>query len=144
MRMHLKSTVPGDFQDVFLQFDEKLFRYLLPPNAELINFEGSKRGDKVHLKFGFPFYSEWISEIVEEASQANQNYFIDEGRKLPFGLKTWRHRHIVRKSDAGTEIIDEMNYSTGNSVLDILFYPFLFLAFAPRIVQYKKYFKSKE
>lgn len=138
MNITLRSSVTGDLTTIYAQFDADLFRYLLPPGAQLIEFGGSKKGDIVHLKL--PFVGEWISEITEDVTTEETCYFIDEGRKLPFPLKEWRHKHILRRKGGHTVIEDNMTFSTGNRVLDILFYPVLFLSFYPRVWQYKKYF----
>jgi ligand-binding SRPBCC domain-containing protein len=140
MIITLKSKVKGDFKSVYKRFDADLFRYLLPPGAELIEFGGSKKGDMVHLKL--PLIGEWISEIVEDGISANKCYFIDEGRTLPFPLKTWRHKHILHKLGDDTIIEDNMSFSTGNIITDLAFYPVLLLAFLPRVMQYKSYFNT--
>lgn len=121
-------------------FDEVLFQYLLPPGAELIEFGGSKKGDIVHLRL--PLAGEWISEITEDAQSENLIYFIDEGRQLPFPLKKWKHRHVLHRDQGHTIVEDDMSYSTGNVLLDLLFYPVLLFSFLPRIWQYKSYFKE--
>ena len=140
MNITLKSKVKAELTTVSKRFDAELFTYLLPPGAQLIAFGGSKKGDIVHLKL--PLAGEWISEITENGTTADKHYFIDEGRKLPFPLKEWRHKHILHRSGKETIIEDNMTYSLGNSILNVLFYPILLLAFLPRTWQYKKYFKS--
>ena len=140
MNITLKSKVNAELNAVSNRFDADLFTYLLPPGAELIAFGGSKKGDIVHLKL--PLAGEWISEITEDGSTVNQHYFIDEGRKLPFPLKEWRHKHILHRSGNDTIIEDNMTYSTGNSVADLLIYPLLLFAFLPRVWQYKQYFSK--
>lgn len=140
MNITLRSKVNGELTTVYNRFDDNLFRYLLPPGAQLIEFGGSKKGDIVHLKL--PIAGEWISEITENGSSDNTCYFIDEGRKLPFPLKKWKHKHILHRSRNGTIIEDNMSFSTGNIVADILFYPILFFSFLPRSWQYKSYFKK--
>lgn len=137
----LRSKVSGELTAIFKRFDADLFRYLLPPGAQLIEFGGSKQGDKVHLKF--PIAGEWISEITEDGASEDLCYFIDEGRTLPFPIKEWRHKHILRRQENNTIIEDNMNFSTGNIITDILFYPVLFLSFLPRVWQYKRYFKTR-
>ncbi|MTI21842.1 hypothetical protein E1176_12490 [Fulvivirga sp. RKSG066] len=143
MRIVLKTTVEAQMETVFQAFDEKLFRYLLPPGAKLLRFDGSREGDLVHIKFGFPLFSEWISEIVEDGKEGRMRYFIDVGKKLPTPLKKWKHMHIVRRSGQQSIIEDNMSFSTGLKLLDILIYPFLYLAFLPRKKQYKEYFKAR-
>ena len=95
MNITLRSKVSCDLATVSERFDEDLFRYLLPPGAQLIEFGGSKKGDIVHLKL--PIAGEWVSEITESGSSDDTNYFIDEGRVLPFPLKRWKHKHILQR-----------------------------------------------
>ena len=85
-----------------------LFRYLLPPGAQLIEYGGSRKGDKVHLKL--PVAGAWISEIIENGASADTCYFIDEGRTLPFPLKEWRHKHILHRAGNSTIIEDNINF----------------------------------
>ena len=137
----LRSKVSGELTAIYKHFDADLFRYLLPPGAQLIEFGGSKQGDIVHLKL--PIAGDWISEITENGVSAETCYFIDEGRKLPFPLKEWRHKHILHRQGNNTIVEDNMNFSTGNIITDILFYPVLFLSFFPRVWQYNRYFKTR-
>lgn len=140
MNIILKSKVNCSLEEVHSRFDADLFRYLLPPGAELIKFGGSKKGDIVHLKL--PIAGEWISEITEDGISEGTNYFVDEGKKLPFPLKEWKHKHVLHKDGEHTIIEDNMSFSTGNVVADLFVYPLLFLSFLPRTWQYKSYFKN--
>jgi len=143
MKIKLTSKVRGGYTKVFEAFDKNLFLYLLPAGAKLIQFGGSKKGDRVEILFVFPLKSTWLSEIVEDGKGQDYFYFIDIGKKLPFGLKSWHHRHVVRKEDEDHSIIeDHMEFSTGNALIDIVFYPGLYLAFLPRVWQYKRYFNK--
>jgi ligand-binding SRPBCC domain-containing protein len=138
LNITLRSKVNEELRSVYNRFDDKLFRYLLPPGAQLIAFGGSKKGDIVHLKL--PLAGEWISEITEDGASDDTCYFIDEGRKLPFPLKKWRHQHILHRSGSSTIIEDNMSFSTGSLLVDLLFYPILLVSFLPRAWQYKGYF----
>ncbi len=140
MKITLKSKVTGNLQFVINHFDEGLFKYLLPPGANLIKFGGSNTGDIVHLNL--PLAGEWISEITEHQSEIDYYYFIDEGRTLPFPLKTWKHKHVLRASGADTIVEDHMSFSTGFFLSDLLFYPMLLISFLPRLWQYKSYFNG--
>jgi ligand-binding SRPBCC domain-containing protein len=120
MNITLRSKVTGDLMAVNNRFDADLFRYLLPPGAQLIEFGGSKKGDIVHLKL--PLAGEWVSEITENGVSEDKCYFIDEGRKLPFPLKKWKHKHILHRSGKNTIIEDNMTFSTGSIITDMLFY----------------------
>lgn len=140
MNITLKSSVNLDYNSVYKGFNSKLFSYLLPPGAKLIQFGGSKKGDIVHLKL--PLAEEWVSHIIENGQTSTSYYFIDEGKKLPFPLKKWKHKHVIESSNNMTIIIDNMTFSTTNIILDLLFYPVLLLSFLPRTWQYNNYFKK--
>jgi ligand-binding SRPBCC domain-containing protein len=140
MNIVLKSKVIGDMTTVYNRFDQNLFRYLLPPGAELLEFGGSKKGDIVHLIL--PLAGEWVSQITENGMSVDSCYFIDEGTKLPFPLKKWRHKHILYRAGNSTIIEDNMTFSTGSVITDMLLYPVLLLSFLPRVWQYKSYFKA--
>jgi ligand-binding SRPBCC domain-containing protein len=138
MNITLKSKVACELENVHNRFDGELFKYLLPPGAQLIAFGGSTKGDIVHLKL--PLAGEWISEITENGKSPDSYYFIDEGKKLPFPLKKWKHKHILTAEGKDTIIEDNMTFSSGYSILDLFIYPLLLVSFLPRIKQYKSYF----
>ena len=140
MNITFRSEVPGEITTISKRFDDRLFTYLLPPGARLIEYGGSKKGDIVHLTL--PVAGEWVSEITETGNSEYGHYFIDEGRTLPFPLKAWRHVHVLHRSGSHTMIEDNINFSTGNRIADLLVYPFLYLAFLPRVWQYKRYFRT--
>jgi len=140
MNITLRSKVDKNITAVYEGFNEDLFTYLLPPGAQLLEFGGSEKGDIVHLKL--PLAGEWKSEIVENGKTQDSFYFIDEGRTLPFPLRKWRHVHSLQRSGNSTIIMDDMTFSTGTILTDLLFYPFIFLGFYPRKWQYGKYFNK--
>ena len=145
MKILLRSLVDCPFEQVVANFDRDLFEFLMPPAAvaELMCYEGSKPGNKVHLAFKIPWKADWISIIKESRKDERLYCFIDEGEKLPFGLKKWRHHHQVRwLTENQTEIIDLMHFSTGFWLMDLLAWPVLFLSFFPRKRLYKKYFRN--
>jgi len=145
MRILLDSLVKFSFEKVSADFGDELFQFLLPPKfvASLIAYEGSKPGSKVHIRFKLPFPSDWISIIKSEVRDSEKYIFVDEGEKLPFGLKNWKHIHSVIKVDEKqTRILDDMNFSTGYKIFDLFMYPMLYLSFYPRKKMYKKYFEK--
>ena len=146
MNIQLKTKVDGNYQDIMRLFDRNLFEALKPKNAkmEIVEFTGSKKGDKVHLRFLSPIKAEWISEITEDGENDNEAYFIDEGVKLPFPFSSWRHKHIVQKiTENSSYIIDDMTFEGINSLFTLFLYPALYVAFYPRKGIYKSYFKTK-
>ena len=94
------------------------------------------------LRLNFILFKQtWTSEITEDAQTDNEWYFVDQGIKLPFFLKSWTHRHLVRKEVKGSSIIDDISYTTGTLITDLLMYPVLLGQFLYRKPVYKKLFK---
>ena len=143
MRFKIKATVKGNYRDVMKRFDRDLFEYLLPKGAdvELVEFGGSVEGARVHIQFNSPISATWISEITEDGENDLETWFVDKGVVLPFGLRYWHHRHIVRRvSETESEIIDDIQFRCANGILTLLYFPFLYFGFYPRKRQYKRYF----
>ncbi len=146
MNIQLKTKVDGNYKEIMELFDRNLFEALKPPygKMEIVKFTGSKKGDKVHLRFLSPIKTEWISEITEDGEDENESYFIDKGTTLPFPLAYWEHKHIVQKITEDTSyIIDDMTFQGINSFFTFFLYPALYLAFYPRKSIYKSYFKAR-
>lgn len=143
MNIRFETTVSGNFKEIMTRFDRKLFEALAPsfPKMEIVEFTGSRKGDRVHIRFQEPFRAEWISTITDHGSTASEAYFVDEGTRLPFPLSFWKHRHIVRKvTDSTSCIIDDITFKGPNKLISLLMYPALFLGFYPRKKIYKAYF----
>lgn len=89
MRILLQSEVNTGFETVAQDFGRELFEFLLPPKfvATLVKYEGSAPGSRVHIRFRLPFPGDWISRIASEYRTDEKYVFVDEGEKLPFGLK---------------------------------------------------------
>jgi ligand-binding SRPBCC domain-containing protein len=147
MRIKLKSQIAAPYELVQRNFDKELFRYLLPPSfvASLTRYDGAAPGNEVHVQFHVPWKSLWISRIIQTEQSANFFYFIDEGIRLPFGLRTWKHRHsVIKMDDVKTEIVDDIHFGTQNKMMDLWAWPILFLAFYPRKWQYQSFFSKTQ
>lgn len=145
MKIELQTSVKTEFKEVAEGFNKNLFRYLLPPPAlaKLVNYQGQKPSNLVHIRFLLPWPSDWISRIVDENSNEKEYSFTDEGLSLPFGLEKWKLIHRIRKSGTHSSLIsDIISFSTANKLFDIILYPFLYLAFLPRKQRYKTYFEK--
>lgn len=143
MNVTLKAKVKGNYKEVMSRFDKDLFEFLKPKDAqmEIVEFTGSKKGDKVHLRFDKPVKMEWISHITDDVETDQECYFVDEGVVLPAILGYWKHIHIVRKIDEhNSEIIDDMTFKAKWSFLTIFLYPGILIAFSPRKKLYQAYF----
>ncbi len=147
MNIKIETIVKGNYKSVMERFDRKLFEALKPKQGEMeiVEFTGSKKGDRVHIRFTSPIKAEWISIITEDAINEQEAYFVDEGIQLPYPLKFWRHRHIVKKLTEDTCcIIDDITYKANNRIMTALMYPAIYMGFAPRKKIYKAYFGTVE
>jgi len=145
MNIQLKTKVDGNYKDIMQQFDRKLFEALKPSHAnmEIIEFTGSKKGEKVHLRFHSPIKTDWISLITDDGENEKEAYFIDEGVKLPFPLSYWKHKHIVQKITENTSyIIDDITFKGPIFFISWFMYPAIYAGFYPRKKVYKKYFNK--
>lgn len=145
MNLKLKTSVKGNYKKVMAAFDLSLFEALKPPfgEMEIVEFTGSKKGDKVHIKFHSPIKAEWISDIIEDEVTNEMAWFVDVGIKLPWPLVTWSHRHIVEKVDnENSIIIDDITFTGSNFILSLTMFPVIFLGFYPRKSIYQDYFKK--
>ena len=143
MKVRFQTKVKGNYKDVIAAFDRKLFEALKPKMAkmEIVEFTGSKKGDRVHIRFTSPIKAEWISLITEDGADQSEAFFVDEGVKLPFPLTYWRHKPLVQKiSEDSSYIIDDITFKAKNSLLTYLLYPAIYLGFAPRKKIYQQYF----
>lgn len=126
-------------------FDRRLFEALKPSvgKMEIVEFTGSKKGDRVHMQFISPVKAEWISDIVEDEVNDTSAWFVDVGVKLPWPLASWRHQHIVEMIDENNSmIIDDITYTGTNFLFTLFLYPALFFGFYPRKKIYKAYFSK--
>lgn len=144
MKIYLPTLVKGNYKNLIAKFDSKLFESLAPPlmTVKLLQFDGSKKGDIVHIQLslaGF-FPQEWISEITEDEITEKAAWFIDEGKKLPFFLSAWKHKHLLENLGENTQIVDFIEFKTPFFLLDYLMYPILYLQFAGRKPIYQKIF----
>jgi ligand-binding SRPBCC domain-containing protein len=141
----VKTIVSSNVKDVFASFDVKLFKALAPPltKVEVLRFDGCKVGDKVILDVtpALMKTSKWESLISEYQNNEDEIFFVDVGKILPWPLRQWEHKHIIRKIDETTsEIIDDVYYKTSNGLLDVLLYLPLKLQFLYRKPIYQQFF----
>lgn len=141
MKIQLEVEIPGQVDSVFAQFDQKLFEALSPPfpPVRVLRFDGCEVGHEIHLSMPV---GDWVSVITERVVAPTEAYFVDEGTKLPFPFVYWRHRHIVRSTQVGVLIIDDIEYKTKSSLTDILIRPVLKQLFKARHPVYRRYFQE--
>jgi ligand-binding SRPBCC domain-containing protein len=145
VNIQIKTKVKASLEKVKEGFTENLFLSLNPPfpPVKLIQFDGCITGDKVVLELNFIFFKQkWISNIVSAFEDDTTWSFTDIGTQLPFFLRAWNHHHRVEKAASGSIIIDDITFSTGMMVTDILMYPILYGQFLYRMPIYKKRFRN--
>ncbi|MCB0627441.1 MAG: cyclase [Saprospiraceae bacterium] len=144
MTIQISTEVNRDYRSVFQGFDEKLFLQLAPPfpPLRLLRYDGCRVGDEVHLEIGpGPLRKRWEALIVEAGADEEEIYFVDIGKKLPFPLRRWRHRHrLIRLGEGRTQIVDDIEYRCRWRSADYLLYPFLYWQFRIRRPVYRKVF----
>lgn len=144
MQIKVKTPVRESRSKVWSAFNRELFLALAPPypKVELLRFDGCSVNDEVHLllKLGFAQLP-WNARIVDEGSTETTTYFIDKGIVLPFPLQRWVHVHLIEDSSCGCTITDEVTFTSGNGLVDLLIYPFLFPTIYFRKFIYRRIFK---
>ena len=144
MKLRIETKVNASLDAVKSGFTQNLFLKLNPPfpPVKLLEFGGCNEGDKVALQLNFILFKQmWISDITEDYTTDKRWFFVDQGTKLPFFLKTWKHHHEVQALDQGSLIVDDINYSTGTWLTDLLMYLPLLGQFLYRKPIYKKIFR---
>jgi ligand-binding SRPBCC domain-containing protein len=143
MNVTLKTPVKGNYKKVISSFNLHLFEALKPSKGEMeiVEFTGSQKGDKVHVRFIKPIKADWISDIVEDKVTDDKAWFVDVGKVVPWPLASWTHRHVVEKIDENNSmVIDDMTFTGKNFLYTLLLYPLIFIGFYPRKKIYKQYF----
>ncbi len=141
MRIH--TWVGSPVREVFHGMDRQLFEDLRPPGLPMtiLRFDGSCLGDWIELEVGPSWCPHrWRSLITGYSVSDIESWFVDTGRTLPPPLKRWKHRHIVARARNGSQIIDDLTFSTGFFPLDLLIYPFIAFLLLNRKPVYRRRF----
>ncbi len=112
MKIYVCSPpIPLSVSAVQEGFTEALFKALNPPwmPMKVVHFGGCTTGDRVVLRLGPPFLPlMWESLITQHGHTDHSFWFVDEGKRLPFFLSSWKHLHYVRETEEGTIIVDDI------------------------------------
>lgn len=147
MKILFETHLNLPFETVRDQFNRDLFNYLTPHWVafNIKRFDGCKKGDQFVVEVGAgKLRQEWIGIITFEETNANGWSFIDEGKVLPWPLKSWKHHHRVDKISA-TEcrIVDDIQYECASPLMSKLIWPMMWSTFAIRPQLYPKFFKER-
>jgi ligand-binding SRPBCC domain-containing protein len=141
----IRSRVNGSPVSVYARFNRDLFMALAGtfPKVTLRRFDGCGLNDETHVCLHFFGKHEWVSRNTAFFESPEEIYFVDEGFTLPFGLKSWKHRHRITGNETGSIIHDEITYDFGNAFLNVLWWLPFYMQFAIRPRIYRKYFNLK-
>ncbi len=143
MRITISTPVKQSRLAVAQGFNQELFKKLSPPfpPVKLLRFDGSEKGDIVSLELNFIVFKQvWESHIVESGETKKEWYFVDVGKRLPFFLTCWQHRHRVVQAGTHAAIINDIIFETPFFITDFLLYPVMWLQFLYRKPVYKRVF----
>ena len=135
-----------NIQDVYSVFDFRLLAALSPPmmKPEAKLYEGNKHGDQLHFLIRTPIGRfPWKGKVTEENISENEIYFVDEGIEMAFGMRAWKHKHRLIKTNEGTLIRDEVFFDTKNPVLKYVLLPGVWMQFLYRKPLYEKIVKKR-
>jgi ligand-binding SRPBCC domain-containing protein len=120
--INIKTKINKPAAEVFNRFSDGLFEKLVPPFATVKRNDGIKKGAIISVSFKIPFMKTWKSKIVTKGQDAEGFWFTDIGLSgMPFGIKTWKHTHRVKKDGENQcLIIDKIQFETGSKLLDAI------------------------
>ncbi len=137
MKFVVSTPIALDPKRAVEKFDAALFTALAPPFPKIRLVRFDENTVEIAMNF-FVFKTVWESRVYPTHVDDQQAYFVDEGVRLPPPLKFWRHTHRLVARGQGSVLRDEIEFSTGRGVLDVLIYPFLWAMMAYRKPIYRK------
>jgi ligand-binding SRPBCC domain-containing protein len=147
LKFSIQTPIKASMTNVWKQFDQNLLEKLSPPFpiVRISTFEGCHTNDRVVLEMDFLLLkTTWSSIITDFQESESENFFIDEGVKMPFGLTYWQHKHSVKKlTDASSAVVDTIQFKSKFFLLDYLLYPLFYGMILYRIPIYQKLLSTK-
>ena len=141
MKFTIKTVVQQPFHTADKGFGKDWLVKLNPPVPpfRITRFDGLNDGDRVHIRFNFfLFKDDWEYVVRDKVDNEREWSFVDEGVRMPFFLKRWRHRYRLSADNKGMNVTDEVDFDAPVRVLDFLLYPYLYLHFLYRKPIYKR------
>lgn len=135
----LKNIRPDDVVRCFHSYDFIKFLTLGQP-VKIQSWSGIDNNKTA--TFLFWFFGWRQMSVVHENYSLGQDYlsFVDKGLIVPFGLKGWRHQHIVKSHKMGALIIDKIFIDEENTFKKYLIYPIMLFPIIIRRLTYKVWF----
>ena len=81
-------------------------------------------------------------DVIHQNYTSNPDYVSleDHGVGLPFGLASWKHRHIIEKVPNGTLITDIISFDESTLIKRFLVKPIMLFPIITRRFSYKVWF----
>ena len=139
----IKNVNPIDVVRCF-HSNEFIEFLILGQPVKIVSWKGIDNNKEASLLFWF-FGWRKMSVVHENYKLDRDNLsFEDKGLVLPFGLKSWRHRHIVKPHESGALIIDQIYLEEKNIFKKFFVYPLMLFPIVIRKVTYKIWFNYFE
>ena len=143
MAFHQKTILKNiDSEDVIQCFHSKEFIKFLTAGQPVKIHEWSGIDNNKQAAFSFWFFGWRHMSVVHENYNCSKDYlsFEDIGIDLPFGLKSWKHNHIVKPYESGSVIIDKVYIGEKKSLKTFFIYSIMLFPIIIRKITYKIWF----
>jgi len=144
MKLKFKTEVHSEMYKTFESFDQSLFRQLSFPltSVRFERFDGMDKGDEYKFYVSiFGLEQFWHGLVLRRFTSEKECYFIEIGKKLPFPLTAWTHKHkFITAGTNLTTLVDEVEYRCRYKLLEYILLPFWYSYFYFRLWKYRKIF----
>ncbi len=139
----IRNVNPADVVRCFHSYDFIQFLILGQP-VKIESWKGIDNNKEA--SFLFWFFGWRKMSVVHQNYTLSQDYlsFEDKGMVLPFGLTSWKHRHVVKPYESGALIIDQIYLEEKNILKKYLVYPLMLFPIIIRKITYKIWFNFLE
>jgi ligand-binding SRPBCC domain-containing protein len=103
-----ETTFEESLEEVwgFFETAENLVQITSFPKVKLLSDPSTREGNLIKMELQFPLLTlEWDSFISE---MRRHDYFVDEGARLPFPFRTWKHTHRFYRRENLTMMEDRV------------------------------------
>ena len=141
-KVRIKNT---KFKNVSIAFHSiKLVKFLTNfQPVKIIEWSGIQNQKLAYFKLWLFGWKTFKVKHQEYKLNDNELSFIDKGVVLPLGIKSWKHKHIIKRDGNNTIIKDLVYFSHSNFYIGYLLFPILMFPIIIRILLYKIYFFKK-
>lgn len=143
MKITQKTEVDAPFDMVRKNFNRHLLEQLNPPGTALTihRFDGIFAGASMHFTVTAMGISSPWEGIITQVHEGNSCWaFIDQGKLLPPGLRSWQHLHVLLRQNDSTIVYDRVEFSGKNRFFTAVWRLGVWMMLRIRKPRYKQYF----